>query len=549
MKKIFALLLAFLMMLSLCSCGNETPESENPPEEIPQEEPAEEISREELYEEIVLNFGARKEDDGTYRADGDFSFYRSKQHYENFHDFGMDDDVLYGIGSMLGDEKREEVIVGEYPYNAFPGDVFESFAYKYFGIEAAPLRETVHYLEHEGKGWYWPFGPVYITEDPIVRVDYIEENGDIVIFEITVDYEEEKDLFRTLTVKLLPDGGYNYISYLPTVFSDGSETYAFKLGLEGEEREISVGDTIGGWALESISGDLQNGIEAVFTGKVKADCLIYESYREIDGEKIYFLEAVNGDTDKFPLFADDESLDITFAIKESDIAGKLPTFYGDKICCEFIITEFEYNFMPVTVLSFAKAEISKDWVTIETNEPEIIEKHMFALNAVEQENFAAKIKEENLAMLYKTDPGPGAFDKQPDAIVTREEARSEKYAGWFENQMIEECNEITNFRTEAEIGEYLSRFLAPEMVYTENFARHIIEFEGKAYHVWYSRGYGVKSYGNARIISESETEMTARAFIYHVDSEEAGTAELKFEKRGENWILVSVEDDYYNYDW
>ena len=547
MKKIFALMLAFLMMFSFCSCGNEMPEIGNLPEEIPPEEPAEEISREELYEEIILNFGAVKMD-GKYIAKGVNSFYRSERHYENFHDFGPDDDVLYGIGDMIGAEKREGAEIDGTIYYAFPGDVFESFAYEYFGIEAALLRETIHYLEHEGKGWYYPFGAVWITEDPVVSVDYIEENGDIITFEITVDYAEKEDLYRTLTVQILPEGGYNYVSYLPTVFSDGSETYAFKLGLEGEEKEISVGDTIGGWALKSISGNENDGIEAVFTGAVKADCLIYKSNMASD-EPMYLFEVINGDTDKFPLFAADESLDIVFAAKESDIKGKIPVIYSDKICCEFIITEFQYNFMPMSVLSLAKAEISKDWVTIETNEPEIIEKHMFALNAVEQENFAAKIKEENLVMLYKTDPGPGAFDKQPDAIVTREEAQSEKYSGWFENQMIEECNEITNFRTEAEIGEYLARFLAPEMVYTENFARHIIEFDGKAYRVWYSRGYGVKSYGNARIISESETEMSARAFIYHVDCEEAGTAELKFEKRGENWILVSVEDEYYNYDW
>ena len=46
MKKIFALLLAFLMMFSFCSCGNEMPEIENLPEEIPPEEPAEEITEE-----------------------------------------------------------------------------------------------------------------------------------------------------------------------------------------------------------------------------------------------------------------------------------------------------------------------------------------------------------------------------------------------------------------------------------------------------------------------------------------------------------------------
>ena len=39
--------------------------------------------------------------------------------------------------------------------------------------------------------------------------------------------------------------------------------------------------------------------------------------------------------------------------------------------------------------------------------------------------------------------------------------------------------------------------------------------------------------------------MTAKIFIYDVKSVESGTAEIKFEKKDGNWIIVSVTDSYY----
>ncbi len=545
MKKIFAFLLALVMIFSLCACGNE--EIPEKPEEStpPLEEQGGNADKEVLYEEIILTFGARKDENGNYRPKGDFSFYRSNMPYENFHDFGPDADVLYGIGSMLGDEKREEVIAEDYSYNAFPGDIFEDAAYKYFGIEPEPLRNTIHYNEIDGAGWYWPFGPVYIAEDPVINIEKTEENGDAVTFYLFIDYEDnEEDKMRKLTVNLLPEGGFRYISYLPYSSEAENLSYKFRLGLNGEEKEISVGDTIGEWRLESISGNAADGIEAVFKGAVQADCLIYES-RMTGDEPTYFFDVTNGDMDKFPLFIEDESLDITFAAKESDIKGEIPEFYGSKICFGYVITEYHYNFLPMSVLSTAKLEVSERFAVIETKEPELIAEHILALNEVERDNFGAETKDENLVMLYKTDPGPWAFDKQPDAIVTREEAESEEYSGWFQNQMIESCYEITNFKTEEEIKNNLSQYLAPELFDTDSLKIHIIEFGGKAYRVWYSRGYGVKSYGNSEITSQTENEMTAKAFIYRVECEVAGTAELKFEKHGENWILVSVKDSYY----
>ena len=39
--------------------------------------------------------------------------------------------------------------------------------------------------------------------------------------------------------------------------------------------------------------------------------------------------------------------------------------------------------------------------------------------------------------------------------------------------------------------------------------------------------------------------MTVITKIYRIIKNEVGTAEIKFEKRDGNWIIVSVENNYY----
>ena len=73
MKKLFALILALMLVLSGCGWeveivdpSEQIAELEKPETEKPSEENA---VTEEFVEEIVLNFGAEKEADGTYRVE------------------------------------------------------------------------------------------------------------------------------------------------------------------------------------------------------------------------------------------------------------------------------------------------------------------------------------------------------------------------------------------------------------------------------------------------------------------------------------------------
>ena len=105
---------------------------------------------------------------------------------------------------------------------------------------------------------------------------------------------------------------------------------------------------------------------------------------------------------------------------------------------------------------------------------------------------------------------------------------------------------ITNFKTKAEVKEYMSQWIAPAFFETDHSGidHNFMEVNGNLYLLRGNRGYGVISYGNSEIVSQTETEMVAVAKIYAMHTED-GTAEIKFEKIDGKWIIVSVEENLY----
>ena len=58
--------------------------------------------------------------------------------------------------------------------------------------------------------------------------------------------------------------------------TESGEKATFRLGPEGESIELAIGDTIGGWTLESFEKESE-GIEAVFAGNISVDCTVEKS--------------------------------------------------------------------------------------------------------------------------------------------------------------------------------------------------------------------------------------------------------------------------------
>ena len=173
----------------------------------------------ELQEEMILNFGALNTDYGAITAnkivslynktdgfsDGaklsDSNYFGWAMSYLNYHG-GYDDKTLQkhfthpeGLGGW-----------------AYPSEYYEPAVFEFFGVPAEELRKSEYY--DEKNDIYWIDGGGGIGDTPFIVVNSVEETEETVVFHITLKHFVEKDIDMALTVKLLPDGGYNYVSYL-----------------------------------------------------------------------------------------------------------------------------------------------------------------------------------------------------------------------------------------------------------------------------------------------------------------------------------------------
>lgn len=194
-------------------------------------------------------------------------------------------------------------------------------------------------------------------------------------------------------------------------------------------------------------------------------------------------------------------------------------------------------------------ETEKQNITGQLSEEEL-EKYLKAINQIEKTRFFVENDPEaEFVPLYKELSEELYWDKTPDLLIPAEDYNPEKYPEYYTNQMLELCSEITNFKSEQEIADYLGQWVSPELFDNDEFKNHILEFEGKAYLLRFSRGYGNISYKNAEIICETESEIVAKAVIYSGGTskedggDEIGTLHFVLEKNKDGkWLVTSLEE-------
>lgn len=177
-------------------------------------------------------------------------------------------------------------------------------------------------------------------------------------------------------------------------------------------------------------------------------------------------------------------------------------------------------------------------------EPELIAEHIAALNEAAREFFGAEYVQNMYYSFYFKEENAD-WNTVPDMVseVYPGDSAEGYYYDYFERVVME----VTNFKTKAEVREYMGRWLDSSLFEADycGIDFNFMEFGGKLYLLRGNRGYGLVSYGNSEITSKTADKMTAKAYIYQNDFYEAGIAEIKFEKRDGKWIIVSVEDNYY----
>ncbi|MBP3705385.1 MAG: hypothetical protein J6I98_07620 [Clostridia bacterium] len=102
--------------------------------------------------------------------------------------------------------------------------------------------------------------------------------------------------------------------------------------------------------------------------------------------------------------------------------------------------------------------------------------------------------------------------------------------------------EITNYTSNADARAYLAGYFS-ESVIEQVFPNEFLEFEGKLYMVYGSRGYGGHEYdaAAAQITEYGDARCVVSAPVYWFESY-SGDAELIFEKLDGHWYLTSFTE-------
>ena len=177
----------------------------------------------ELYEEIILNFGAEKNKNGEYTLiKGGGGLFDCVKGFEDgskmpavfYHRWFSERCHHLGLSAA-------EFSMAFSPTSpdmgwVYPAKLYEPECIRFFGTTEEYLRSLENYVPQD-RWYYLDTGAPGIGETPILVINSIDENEDTLVLHLTMDYEQgyEEDFNMALTVKLLPDGGYNYISYLP----------------------------------------------------------------------------------------------------------------------------------------------------------------------------------------------------------------------------------------------------------------------------------------------------------------------------------------------
>ncbi len=168
----------------------------------------------EFHEEIIVNFGGEISPYYELGVNKGVSLYYAD---EGIEDFSKESATIFYSWLMSKNyvEDRIEVSLPGFREKvyAYSGEFFESEVMKYFDVSEEQLRDP--YIYYKEQNCYFLDGHVGIGDTPALIVNSIDETEDKIAFHLTLDYSYEDDRNMVLTVKLLPEGGYNYISYLP----------------------------------------------------------------------------------------------------------------------------------------------------------------------------------------------------------------------------------------------------------------------------------------------------------------------------------------------
>ena len=177
-------------------------------------------------------------------------------------------------------------------------------------------------------------------------------------------------------------------------------------------------------------------------------------------------------------------------------------------------------------------------------EPELIANQIAALNQLSYENYGAICEERYGTFLFKEYTED--ISAVPDAITYEPvvyDGVASMYNGYYLDFFERTVREVLNFSSLDEMYGYMEQYISDDFLY-RGYNPYFVEFEGKLYKAVGNHGNIGITYGNSKIVSETENKMTAEAEVYAaISGERIGEATIEFEKFGDDWKIVGVIDE------
>ena len=214
MKKILVLVIALMLVLAFAACGQEAENTELPEETVNTEnENTENEEDTALYEDILVNFGGIRRHDGSIVVSRKGSFYDFREGIEDCSAMAPEAYYTWVVSGTENSDKIKVMPAGfESEVYAYSADFFEGEVAKYFGVSAEALQASEYYYSEPG--CYYYEGVSSAAE--YTQIDFVsaEENGENLTVHFTLSDSTNGTTNHALTVKMLADGGYNYVSYI-----------------------------------------------------------------------------------------------------------------------------------------------------------------------------------------------------------------------------------------------------------------------------------------------------------------------------------------------
>ena len=197
MKRFIAFIIAAMLMLSFAACAKEEP--------ITEEDVA-------LYKEMLVNFGGTCKFDGSIVVSRKGSFYDFAEGIEDCSAMEPNSYYTWIVSRTENSDKVKVTPAGfESEVYAYSADFFEGEVTEYFGVSAEYLQGSEFYYSEPG----CYYSDAVSSSEEYTYVEYVsaEKSDDSVTIHFTLT-NTSGSTNHALKVKLLADGGYNYVSYI-----------------------------------------------------------------------------------------------------------------------------------------------------------------------------------------------------------------------------------------------------------------------------------------------------------------------------------------------